>query len=103
MSREEAIEILSDMRAEYSIFGDEEEATRYHVLSWAIQEMKATQQKISPSDIEEAVEYIKNAQEYLRDIGETWCANYLSDAIDLLVGERGEDETDQVLFGDAPL
>lgn len=40
------------------------------------------------SDIEEAVEYIKNAQEYLRDIGETWCANYLSDAIELLVGER---------------
>lgn len=43
MSREEAIEILSDMRAEYNLFGDEEEATRYHVLSWAIQEMKATQ------------------------------------------------------------
>lgn len=36
------------------------------------------------SDIEEAVEYIKNAQEYLRDIGETWCANYLSDVIELL-------------------
>lgn len=43
MSREEAIEILSDMRAEYNLFGDEEEATRYHVISWAIQEMKATQ------------------------------------------------------------
>ena len=42
MSREEAIEILSDMRAEYNLFGNEEEATRYHVLSWAIQEMKAT-------------------------------------------------------------
>ena len=42
MSREEAIEILSDMRAEYNLFGDEEETTRYHVLSWAIQEMKAT-------------------------------------------------------------
>lgn len=96
MSREEAIEILSDMRAEYNLFGDEEEAARYHVLSWAIQEMKATQQKIAPSDIEEAVEYIKNAQEYLRDIGETWCANYLSDAIELLAGEkRGEeDDTD---------
>lgn len=39
MSREEAIEILSDMRAEYNLFGDEEEATRYHVLSWAIQAM----------------------------------------------------------------
>ena len=47
-------------------------------------------------DIDEAVEYIKNAQEYLRDIGETWYANCLSDAIELLVGEkRGEeDETD---------
>lgn len=41
MNREEAIEILSDMRAEYNLFGDEEEATRYHVLSWAIQAMKA--------------------------------------------------------------
>jgi len=43
MSREEAVEILSDMRAEYNLFGDEGEATRYHVLSWAIQEMNATQ------------------------------------------------------------
>lgn len=41
MSREEAIEILSDMRDEYNLFGDEKEATRYHVLSWAIKEMKA--------------------------------------------------------------
>ena len=38
MIKEEAIEILSDMRAEYNIFSDdEEEATRYHALSWAIQ------------------------------------------------------------------
>lgn len=38
MTREEAVEILSDMRAEYNIFSDdEEEATRYHALSWAIQ------------------------------------------------------------------
>ena len=36
MGREEAVEILSDMRAEYNLFGDEEEATRYHVLSMAI-------------------------------------------------------------------
>ena len=43
MSREEAIEILSDMRAEYNLFGDAEEATRYHVLSMAIHEMKAIQ------------------------------------------------------------
>lgn len=39
MSKEEAIEILSEMRSEYNLFGDEEEATRYHVLSWAIKEM----------------------------------------------------------------
>lgn len=50
MSREEAIEILSDMRAEYNLFGDEEEATRYHVLSWAIQAMKATQPWIPVSE-----------------------------------------------------
>lgn len=42
-------------------------------------------------DIDEAVKYIKSTQEYLTDIGETWYADYLSDAIDLLVGERGED------------
>lgn len=41
MSREEAIEILSEMRSEYNLFGDEEEATRYHVLSWAIKAMNA--------------------------------------------------------------
>lgn len=41
MSRDEAIEILYDMRDEYNLFGDEKEATRYHVLSWAIKEMKA--------------------------------------------------------------
>ena len=41
MSKEEAIEILSEMRSEYNLFGDEEEATRYHVLSWAIKEMNA--------------------------------------------------------------
>lgn len=41
MSKEEAIKILSEMRSEYNLFGDEEEATRYHVLSWAIKEMNA--------------------------------------------------------------
>lgn len=50
MSREEAIEILSDMRAEYNLFGDEEEATRYHVLSWAIQAMKDTRRWIPVSE-----------------------------------------------------
>lgn len=40
------------------------------------------------SDIDEAVKYIKSVQEYLKDIGETWYVDYLSDAIDLLVSER---------------
>ena len=43
MSKEEAIEILSEMRSEYNLFGDEDEATRYHVLSMAIQSMKAAE------------------------------------------------------------
>ena len=50
MSREEAIEILSEMRSEYNLFGYEEEATRYHVLSWAIQAMKDTQRWIPVSE-----------------------------------------------------
>lgn len=41
MSKEEAIEILSNMRCEYNLFGDEEEATKYHALSWAIKAMNA--------------------------------------------------------------
>ena len=40
MTKEEAIEILSDIRAEYNIFGEEEEATKYHCLSWAIKALK---------------------------------------------------------------
>lgn len=40
MSNDEAIEILYDMRAGYNIFDTENDATRYHVLSWAIQAMK---------------------------------------------------------------
>ena len=44
MIKEDAIEILSDMRAEYNIFSDdEEEATRYHALSWAIQALNEQQ------------------------------------------------------------
>ena len=44
MIKEEAIEILSDMRAGYNIFSDdEEEATRYHALSLAIQALNEQQ------------------------------------------------------------
>ena len=39
-----AMEQMPDVSITF--FGDEEEATRYHVLSWAIQEMKAKQQWI---------------------------------------------------------
>lgn len=40
MSKEECIEILSDMRAEYNIFVNVKEATRYHCLSIAIKALK---------------------------------------------------------------
>lgn len=43
-------------------------------------------------DIKEAVKYIKSTQEYLIDIGETWHADYLGDAIRLLVVEGEKDE-----------
>ena len=39
MTKEEAIEVLSDLRAEFSIWGDEKENMRYHSLSWAIKAM----------------------------------------------------------------
>lgn len=41
-------------------------------------------------DVDEVVKHIKSTQEYLKDIGETWYADYLSDAIDLLIDERSE-------------
>lgn len=44
ISRRDAIELLSDLRAECNIFSDEEEAKMYYVLSWAIQEMKTEQE-----------------------------------------------------------
>lgn len=46
MSKDEAIEVLSDIRAENNLFGDEIEATRYHALSWAISAMKSTKGKM---------------------------------------------------------
>lgn len=65
MIKEEAIEILSDMRAEYNIFSDdEEEATRYHALSWAIQALNEQQHTgrwiavtARPMDNEERLEW----------------------------------------------
>ena len=40
MTKDETISILSDMRAEYNLFGTEDEAVRYHCLSLAIQALK---------------------------------------------------------------
>lgn len=40
MSRDEAIEILYDMRGEYDLLSDKEVATRYYALSWVIKEME---------------------------------------------------------------
>lgn len=52
MIKGEAIEILSDMRAEYNIFSDdEEEATRYHALSWAIQALNERTGRWKVSDL----------------------------------------------------
>lgn len=55
----------------------------------AVKALLSEQQK---GDIEEVAKYIKSTQEYLTDIGETWYADYLGDAIELLVGEGEEDE-----------
>ena len=36
------------------------------------------------TDIEEAISFIKSTEKHLRSIGESWFADYLDDAIDLL-------------------
>ena len=36
------------------------------------------------NDIEEAISYIRNTETQLRNLGESWYADYLSDAIELL-------------------
>lgn len=52
MIKEEAIEILSDMRAEYNIFSDdEEEAMRYRALSWAIRALNERTGRWKVSDL----------------------------------------------------
>ena len=61
--------------------------------AWPCDEIKVIQNMPSAqNDIAEAVKYIKATQEYLTDIGETWYADYLGDAIELLVGERRGEE-----------
>ena len=65
MIKEEAIKILSDMRAEYNIFSDdEEEATRYHALSWAIRALNERTGRW----IDGKVKHIKNGE--LRNVRE---------------------------------
>lgn len=36
------------------------------------------------TDMEEAISYIESTEKHLRHLGESWYADYLSDAIDLL-------------------
>lgn len=36
------------------------------------------------TDIDEAISYIESTEKHLRHLGESWYADYLSDAIDLL-------------------
>lgn len=40
------------------------------------------------SDIEEAISYIRNTETHLRNLGESWYADYLDDAIELLEAQQ---------------
>ena len=40
------------------------------------------------NDFDEAIKYIRSTEEYLRSITETWYADYLSDAVELLEAQR---------------
>lgn len=40
------------------------------------------------TDIEEAISYIESTEKHLRHLGESWYADYLSDAIDLLKDQK---------------
>lgn len=63
MSIEEAIEALSDIRAEYNIFsGDENEATRYHALSWAISLLKSAADVVTCKECKWWNEYYRECQ-----------------------------------------
>lgn len=42
------------------------------------------------TDIEEAISYIESTEKHLRHLGESWYADYLSDAIDLLKDQEKE-------------
>lgn len=42
------------------------------------------------NDIEEAISYIENTKKYLLHLGETWYADYLDDAIELLKEQDAE-------------
>lgn len=57
MSKDEAIEVLSDIRAENNLFGDETEATRYHALSWAIEVMTGKKGKWIAHGVEEGMAF----------------------------------------------
>lgn len=86
MIKEEAIEILSDMRAEYNIFSDdEEEATRYHALSWAIQALN-----------ERTGRWIPVSERLPEDGSEVWATIKGSDVIKVEAGETIEQAIDRV-------
>ena len=42
------------------------------------------------NDIEEAISYIESTEKHLRHLGESWYADYLSDAVDLLKESKNE-------------
>lgn len=85
ISRQAALDALGD---EPMVWTDSDyeigQRNQWNSDKLAVETVPSAQQK---GDITEAIKYIKNTQEYLRDIGETWYADYLSDAIELLVGE----------------
>lgn len=80
MNKEEAIEILSEMRSEYNLFGDEEEATRYHVLSWAIKKMNGEPVELGEWIMDRTgAEYCSECGKYPFDDGEYHIAGWHSD------------------------
>lgn len=85
ISRQAAINAIAEMHCK-----SDEDGYVWIIRSDACLRIDALPSVQKNSDIDEAVKYIKNTQKYLTDIGETWYADYLSDAIDLLVSERGE-------------
>lgn len=75
MSKEEAIEILSDMRCECNLFGDEEEATRYHALSWAINAMNTEPKHGRWIEDEYGIPHCSECKAINNTVYRNYCAN----------------------------